>query len=285
MNLVNSVFEIAESFMDSPKYVDINHKHINITADLLKDVSPPKFPFSNPPDVYKTCLMELVSDALNYCYWYGRADIRPHNSCSGKLQEKIILAFDKFDKNGGIYSFDSCLDKLIKILSIERFPLLSERIGHINELRNNGQPFISKIIKHQTKIEEHLNDMVQIFPGYASDMFLKRAFLFFAQLNRFFGWFEEDMNELPIPADYQVPKMLEAEGILTYHYDLKTLIQHEDLIPKGSIYECEIRAASIIACDKLRRKIGWTMPQIDGYFWLRRKDVTTPFHLTVTTDY
>jgi len=27
------------------------------------------------------------------------------------------------------------------------------------------------------------------------------------------------------------------------------------------------------------------MPDVDGFFWLRRKEAETPFHLTVTTDY
>jgi hypothetical protein len=127
--------------------------------------------------------------------------------------------------------------------------------------------------------------MVQIFPGYASDIFLKRAMLFFAQLNRKFGWFEEALKTAPVPADYQVPKMLEHYGILDYDEDLYFAIENEIQIPKGSLAECEIRAGTIISCMLLCRETGWGMPDVDGYFWLRRKEAQNPFHLTVTTDY
>ena len=130
-----------------------------------------------------------------------------------------------------------------------------------------------------------MNIMVQLFPGYASDIFLKRACLFFAQLNRKFGWFEKDMYDLPVPADYQVPKMLEHHRILQYDVSLQQAIDDESQIPKGSLVECEIRAATIVACRQLGKETGWSMPQIDGYFWLRRKEATNPFHLTVTSDY
>jgi hypothetical protein len=285
MNLVNSVFEIAKSFMKNPKYVNINIKKLDQLADKLKDTTPPIFPAYSTEDVYTTCIIELVASALNYCYWYGKSDIRPLYSSSGKLKDVIINSFMNFSKTGGKNSFDSCLNNLIESISVERFPLLEERILHINELRDSGQPFIQSIVTREYSLEQYLEDMLRLFPGFASDLFLKRTVLFFAQLNRLFDWFERDMRHLPIPADYQVPKMLEAENILIYHPDLIDTINKEILIPKGSLYECEIRAASILACDRLVHKTDWTMPQIDGYFWLRRKDVTTPFHLTVTTDY
>ncbi|NHJ48917.1 MAG: hypothetical protein FK733_14120 [Asgard group archaeon] len=198
----------------------------------------------------------------------------------------VKIAFKNFSKTGGAWSLDRCLDDLIKLLSLERFPLLEKRIKHLNELRLNGQKFIDTVIKYKDDGFEHLlNSLVQIFPGYASDIFLKRAFLFFAQLNRNYGWFEKEMYNLPVPADYQVPKILEHYGILYYEDELQQAIVEETLIPKGSIVECEIRASTIIACKRICEKTGWSMPQVDSYFWLKRKEVTTPFHLTITSDY
>jgi hypothetical protein len=164
--------------------------------------------------------------------------------------------------------------------------MLEERIKHLNELRINGERFVKTVIKYQDDNMHHLlNSMVQIFPGYASDIFLKRAFLFFAMLNRIFGWFEKDMHSLPVPADYQVPKMLQHQNILYYEDELLIAIENEVQITKGSLPECEIRASTIIACKRICEKSGWTMPQVDGFFWLRRKEATNPFHLTVTADY
>ena len=288
MNLVESVFETAEKFMDNSTYVDINYSELELLSNDMKLEKPKKFPKQfDESNLFKTCLLELVGDAINYCYWYGSSYIRPLGASSTKMFELVENAFQNYSAQGGLNSIDKCLDDLIKLLSIERFPLLEERIKHLNELRLNGQRFISTVIKYKDdgNVNYLLNSMVQIFPGYASDIFLKRALLFFGQLNRKFGWFEEDMKVLPIPADYQVPKMLQHQGLLIYDDDLDEAILNEITIPKGSLAECEIRAASIIACRELCRTTGWTMPQVDGYFWLRRKEATNPFHLTVTSDY
>ena len=127
--------------------------------------------------------------------------------------------------------------------------------------------------------------MVKTFPGYASDIFLKRASLFFLQMYRQYGWFESAMHELPVPADYQVPKMLKGFNCIGYDFYLDQLIDNEVLIPKGSREECSIRAATVIACKKIQEKTGWNIADVDGWFWLRRKEIDAPFHLTVTTDY
>ena len=288
MNLVDSVFETAEQFMKKSSYVDINYKNLTHVSNDMKLEPPKEFPKQiDDSDQYKTCLLELIGDSINYCYWYGSSFIRPRDCSSGKMFELVERTFEKFNKSGGVYSFDRCLDDLIKLLSLERFPLLEERVKHLNELRLNGQKFIRGIIKHKdtNDVDFLMNGMVQLFPGYASDIFLKRACLFFAQLNRKFGWFEEDMYKLPVPADYQVPKMLEHSGILFYTPELSNMIYDGQLIPKGSRYECEIRSATIIACRQIGKETGWTMPQVDGWFWLKRKQATNPFHCTVTSDY
>ena len=288
MNLVESVFEIAEKFTKNPKHVFINDKEIEYLSNDMNLEKPKEFPKQiNDSDQYKACLLELIGDSINYCYWYGSSSIRPRDASSGKMFEIVERCFETFSPDGGVYSFDRCLDDLIRLLSLERFPLLEERIKHLNELRLNGQKYIKGLLKYKdiNDVEFFMNGMVQIFPGYASDIFLKRACLFFAQLNRKFGWFEEDMYKLPVPADYQVPKMLQHHNILYYEDELLEAIDNEVLITKGSIVECEIRASTIIACKRICEKTGWSMPQVDGYFWLRRKEATTPFHLTVTSDY
>lgn len=287
MNLVNSVFEIAEKFTKDPKHVFINDEEIEYLANDMKLIKPPEFPDQiDKSNIFKTCLLELIGDSINYCYWYGSSTIRPGGACAGKMYDVVSDSFNNYGKHSGGYSIDRCMDNLVKLLSLERFPMLEERIKHVNELRMNGERFVKTVVdKDRGNIESLLNIMVQIFPGYASDIFLKRAFLFFAQLNRKFGWFEKDMRSIPVPADYQVPKILENDNIIEYEEELKWAIENEVQISKGSMPECEIRASTIIACKRICEKSGWTMPQVDGYFWLRRKEATNPFHLTVTTDY
>ena len=88
-----------------------------------------------------------------------------------------------------------------------------------------------------------------------------------------------------MPADYQVPKMLEHFGCLVYTRDLEDKIKRHTMIPKWSIEEISIRAGTILVCDKLSELTGWTKSDIDAWLWRNRKECDKPFHLTITTDY
>ena len=79
--------------------------------------------------------------------------------------------------------------------------------------------------------------------------------------------------------------MLQFFGCINYTEDLWHAIMENTPIPKYSQAECEIRAATIIACQKLGELTGWNAAEVDGWFWLKRKECNDPFHLTVTTDY
>jgi hypothetical protein len=174
------------------------------------------------------------------------------------------------------------IDKLV----FDRYPLLEERVKHIMEVSMSTQEFIMFVLMNRDNDARIvLHELVRRYPGFASDMFLKRAFLFCYQLNRVLGWFEDSINELPVPADYQVPKMLEYFGCLNYKPVLIDKIKNHTMIPKWSIEEISIRGGTILACDKLSEITGWTKSDIDAWLWLQRKECNKPFHLTITTDY
>jgi hypothetical protein len=167
-----------------------------------------------------------------------------------------------------------------------RFPLLEDRVRHVEEVYQNAEPFVKALLELKDKEFYPLfNDLVLVFPGFASDMFLKRASLFFLQLYRTLGWFEEEMKLLPVPADYQVPNMLRHYGCIEYDQALARMVWENQLITKHSQMECEIRAATVLAGKKLQELTGWNTSEIDAWLWLRRKEATLPFHLTITTDY
>jgi hypothetical protein len=288
MILSEGVYEIAEKFMTNPVYVSINFERLDIVAETMNNIKPPTFPFPTVPDkedVYKDVLLELVGGAINYCYWYGRDDVRPGGASSTFMYENLQNAF--FDYNLSYPSnLSSCIDNFIQNLTFKRFPLLEERIKHLEQLTPFGEDFIQGILDSDRKdLEPHMNNLLAEFPGYASDIFLKRASLFFLQLHRRFGWFAEEMKTLHIPADYQVPKIMNHEGIIEYDTELGYEIDTRRPIPKGSQKECEIRAATIHVAKMLGENTSWNVAEIDGYFWLRRKEALNPFHLTITTDY
>lgn len=299
MNSIENVFEISKSFMANPKYVTIDYPILASLSEVILNHEKPIFPIPEVKDVLKGVLIELVAASINYCYWYGVPHIRPGNASSTRMYELLEKSFEEFQIKD---QFNTCVDKFCRELTLNRFPLLSERINHLNELKIKGKVY-SKGVEYCISIVERydeksswcreyglnyfMTNLIENFPGFASDIFLKRAFLFFIQLYRRFGWFKDSLNMLYTPADYQVPKMLEHMGCIRYSSHLKEVINSYQLIPKHSQMECEIRSATIISTKTLSELTlsAWNIADIDAYFFMRRHESDRPFHLTITTDY
>lgn len=298
MYLTNGVYELSEKFMDDAKHVKIDYDHIDWVAKEMMKLEVPKFPMPKLPEneyeIYNAATTELLAASVNYCYWYGKSTIRPNDVNSTFMYECLMNAL--YDCKGVSDILYKGVDRFIDLLAVNRFPLLEDRIRHLKELRDGGSDFVIRIVNNNilgdgyekdgdNEINTYMMEMISKFPGFASDMFLKRASLFFIQLNRRFGWFSNQLNNLHVPADYQIPKMLEHNSCIHYEKPLKAIIEGDGLIQKHSDMECEIRSATVLAMKKLCELTGWDIAQVDGYFFLNRHSATEKFHLTITTDY
>jgi Queuosine salvage protein len=282
MNLIEGVFDLAEKFQKNPKYVSLNYPMINMVAQNILRYGKPDFGYKQKLSNYKDILIEITANSINYCYWYGASYIRPGDCNSSFMYECVENAFFNYDVK---HNFKDCIKNLIQILSFKRFPLLEERIKHLKELQRGDAELLAHSIGPDMDINDILNSLVSKFPGYASDMFLKRASLFVLQLYRRYGWYSDQLSRLYIPADYQIPKMLYYYGCTWYAPNLYQKIKDNKLISKGSLEECEIRSATILAAKELSKRTNFNVSDIDTYFFIRRKEVQDPFHLTITTDY
>ena len=282
MNLSKSVFEIAEKFMAKPEFVSINYEKLTDVCVKMEAAGKPSFPTIDNSEL-DGAVLELVGNSINYCYWYGKHDIRPGNARATLMYECVQNAF--FDYEFG-KNFHEGIDRLIEILAMKRFPLLEERAKHLRELLVDAEAISLDLYDSDKKdIDPHMQAIVSSFPGYGSDIFLKRTSLYFLQLYRRYRWFEEALHHLHIPADYQVPRLMDHLGILEYSSELRYEIESDRLIPKWSQKECEIRAATVIVARDLCKELKWTVADVDGYFWLGARGLDNPFHLTITSDY
>jgi len=282
----HGVFSLAEDFMATPVYVSIDEDNILKLSEEILKVGKKEF---KPPEVknpYKAVITELVGSSINYCYWYGKYNTKPGVSSSTYLWSLIDEAFSDYENDNNI-KFKNCLSKLIMMLALGRFPLLEERVKHLTNLISFGEKFANEILTNYDK--RSLNQLTRVlvgtFPGFASDMFLKRTFLFFIQLYRRFGWFKDELSDYPVPADYQIPKVLSHYKCINYNKQLKTMINSNTLIPKHSQMECEIRSATILSMRKLCELTKWNVADLDSWLFVNRDDYKGPFHLTITTDY
>lgn len=74
-------------------------------------------------------------------------------------------------------------------------------------------------------------------------------------------------------ADYRVPQTLNYWGILKYSPELEERIRNKQEIPHGGVYEVEIRAATVVAVERLRDYLHkqhgkiYKAIEIDWFLW------------------
>lgn len=293
MKTIQYVFDLCEVILDTPPtYVKINYDQIDETANDMKLQGIPSLQTpeasagrSYHTGIYLEILKEIVASSINYCYWYGAHDIKHVSSAT--MYDDVNKIFNK--ANNQSLNFESRINYLINLLSIHRYPLLEDRKRHLLDLCENrkAEKFAKKLYEnHDANEEELFNEMVEKFHGFSSDMFLKRVSLFFIKLHRRYGWFNGLMSELFVSADYHIPKILRHFRCIEYLKYLPNKIFDEILIPKHSIEELQIRAATIKACNLLKIATGWNTSDIDGYFYTKKNwSHDENHHLTITTDY
>lgn len=283
IKIIDQVRTMASDFVGEDMPVSINDSAVNKLAEIMTAEGKISFPNNmSGMNHAQVVLTELFASAINYCFWYGRYDFRPMTTDSASMYDVIMDAVtNNFDGYIGPELVNTILDKLV----FDRYPLIEERTKHLLEASLGTQEFVMFVLMNRgNDARIVLHELVRRYPGFASDMFLKRAFLFVIQLNRKLDYFKE-IDEIPVPADYQVPKMLEHFGCLEYQPILMDKIKLHTMIPKYSIEEVSIRGGTVLVCDKLAGLTGWTKSEIDSWLWLQRKECNKPFHLTITTDY
>ena len=111
--------------------------------------------------------------------------------------------------------------------------------------------------------------------------------------NDIINFTKETISQLTMFADYRVPQILKAKGVLKYDNHLTELINNKIEIAHGSKEEVEIRAATIQAVEQikniLKEKGRDVMSiQVDVYLWEEGeniKDQIEPHHRTLSIFY
>ena len=310
-------FETANQVMKNPRFVFIDEKKIDEFVDqfgdelrTLKDIrfDMPKLPFLTQDDLNslveveeaekeQLIMFELLANSVNYCYWYGRPEVRPGGANAGLMYELLEQAFNEAPSND-IFMIRMTFEKL---MMQHRFPLMEARIRHLQEIGlsqeemgGNLFPYsaagcfaktLAACIDKQIDISAWLRNLVSLFPGFGDDIFLKRASLFFIMLYRRKGWFADQIHRVPIPVDYHIPNVLRHHNCLKYDPSLSKMIDNYTLIPSGSLYEAEIRSTSLVAAKQIADKAECSMADVDTLLFSRRTTPKDPFHLTITTHY
>ena len=93
------------------------------------------------------------------------------------------------------------------------------------------------------------------------------------------------MKDAPVPADYQIPKMLRHFGLIEMSEELSLLVDSNEVLIENSEKELNIRAATIKACEIIAKKNSISVDDVDAYFFMLRKECKLNHHLCITTNY
>jgi hypothetical protein len=244
-----------------------------------------------------TFLAELCFSAVNFCYWTGGCDRRPDGVSSADARRIIFAAFSlsPYPSPTECAEPQRSREELIRSIEIARdaltlsqFPLSRARGHLLDEVRLNYNAAVELWRRCSTDDavpDRDLDFLLSSFPGFARDPFAKRACLFFCLLERVYGRCHAMANAMPLPVDYQVPKVLHSAGALVYSSQLQAKIAEEVPIPSGSREEMEIRAAALVVVERLAARFDVSESVIDQWLWSARKRVPGKYHLTETTHY
>ncbi len=263
----------------------------------------------------------LLLDALNFCFWAEKGQPRWQIEYKGELLNGYwaeAAALTRAVEDGmplwdATFLRDMHSDDIAHIFrgvpGSPPIPLLEQRLLNAREV---GQVLIEQYDGQFSRaIEQVEGDAVKLALLLATQFssfndvavyrkhevrFLKRAQICVADLHGAFGGKDwgalQNLDQLTAFADYKLPQVLRHLGVLEYERTLAGRIDNQELIPQGSEEEIEIRAATVWACELLRRAMAGhdqtvTAAAIDQRLWLLGQESAQmqPYHRTRTIFY
>ena len=263
----------------------------------------------------------LLLDALNFCFWAEKGHERWRISYKGEtlngywaeaaaLKRAVEEGVPLWDANYlSIISEKAVASIFRPIEGSDAIPLLAQRVLHTREVgRVLQEKYEGQFVR---AIQQANNDAVTLVQMLAWNFasfndvvhyrghevrFFKRAQICVADISSAFAGKQwgafTDLHKLTIFADYKLPQILRHYGILAYHPTLAMRIDNQELLEQGSEEEVEIRAATIWACELLRRAMqrqGYNMnaADIDSKLWSLSQNTKQmrPYHRIYTAFY
>jgi hypothetical protein len=262
----------------------------------------------------------FFENVVNFCFWSGEGEAKwqveyPRGETKGgwfglkksferALEEGIPILDPEYLANLKIgqleYIFRSATEKSV--------PLIEERLRNLREAgsllleKYNGK-FFNLLEEADFSAPEITKKIYRNFPSFKDFFdfqgkkvyFLKRAQICaydLSYLRLTYGLKSKikDLDQLTVFADYKLPQLLRAFGVISYSQDLANKVDNYILIQEGSKQEMEIRASTIWACELIRQE----MPEfnnglIDNALWYLgselKPDDLKPHHRTESIYY
>jgi len=302
----SGIAALAAVIMDHPEFVNINSNQSPIlewdTAIHFHD------------GTEKTLNWLLALDTINFSFWPEPGSARWEvETRMGWVNGYSALAYSL--KRGVDEGFGFWNAAFLASLPLQRFryvvrgrgeiPLLEERVAHLREVGGVLQGsfhgnFAELIEASQKSAVKTVRLITENFPSFRDEFeydgipicFYKRAQILVADIyhafsGKSYGEFH-DMKALTAFADYKLPQILRHHNAIRYSEKLGALIDSRILIPSGSPMEIEIRAATVVAVERMAELLGQKGISIypitlDSLLWKLSQELpanVSPYHLT-----
>ncbi|MEB3327853.1 MAG: queuosine salvage family protein [Candidatus Sericytochromatia bacterium] len=268
---------------------------------------------------WRTANYLLVLDALNFSFWAAPGEVRwgiEHRGEALRGYWALAAALTRAIE-GGVPLFEATFmatcpaEKLAGILAGRgTIPLFEARLAHLHEVGQGlldrwGGRFDRLVAACDGSAVTLAARLPEEFPSFRDESpykgrtirLAKRAQILPADLWGAFGGRGpgafHDIDQLTAFADYKVPQVLEALGVLRYDAGLVADLEAHAELPPHSEAEVELRAATLVATDALRERLAaagrpLTAVELDWILWelgLAPDRRFKPYHLTRTTAY
>lgn len=190
-----------------------------------------------------------------------------------RWSQRPITAMDVVDLFGPIPGATERAQILNEVLL---GPALAWWAGHLQDKLSNDQAITVT----------DAAELADFFPLAFGDPYLKKAQFALSHVARHAQALGHSVRcDLTAFADYQIPAVLRTLGLIRYEPELAQAVDQGHCLVAGSAQERAIRGASILAVEALAHRQHARVIDVDQWLWLRRREATAPFHLTLTSAY
>lgn len=224
----------------------------------------------------------LLLDAWNFSFWPDPGQTKWSITYQGQKLNgyRALAASVKRAIDEGTKLYDPAVLVKLKMKDLKRIfrgegviPLLEERLAHAHEIGHGlqdrwGGDFCNLLQACEGSALSLTELIVESFPSfddvtiyYGREVkFYKRAQILVVDLMAALAGEPlvefHDIDRLTAFADYKIPQVLEAHGVLRYSPELLALLEREEGLPMGDPQEVEIRAAMVWAVELLRSHLA-----------------------------
>ncbi len=317
------------SILQSTRYVLENAEHVKINFDAIENLALDVRNFlngenkhwsDNSNDFENAVSRAFWQSVMGFCYWAEKGKEKwqvewPAGNLVTGGWYGVIASYERA-LSEGIPILDSSwlmdiskedLRKIFRSSTDSDIPLLEERteimknVAKILVEKFAGDPIfiLEKSEYDAVKFLELLRDFPNFedTPTYKNQqvVFLKLAHLVAEEFDHVLKTHGKEclknMDHICVFADYKLPQLLRAYGVLEYSQQLSEKVDNYELIPKESAEEIEIRAGTIWGVELVRQALNSkTAIEVGQAIWLMSQNEELqkrikPYHRTYTEFY